>query len=317
MSSPASSVLYDVPGPRALRRERIGSVISGVVVGLLMLMLIYKLWREEQFEADKWEFLANPGVYEQIGKALARTLRAAVLAILLAVLFGLVFAAGRLSERAWLRYPSVLVVEFFRAVPLLMLILFLSIAFANGFQDFGVAVGDALPEPVTGFLGLGEEFGSLGPLVVGLMLYNGSVLAEVFRAGIAAVPRGQSEAAYALGMTKTLVMRKILMPQATRIMLPAIISQCVVALKDTALGFIIAYEELVRYGRNLYTAYDNTIPAMLVIATIYIALNMSVSRIATWLEARQARQYGREAVEQAEAALGAASVGRGGTAGRP
>lgn len=254
-----------------------GSIAGSLVVLAVLGLVLYKLWREEQFTADKWEMFSNPQIYEQLLYALGRTLRAAVLAIVLAVVFGLVFAMGRLSEKAWLRVPAVVVVEFFRAVPLLMLILFVSIGF--------------------------QEVGTLGALVVGLMLYNGSVLAEVFRAGILAVPRGQAEAAYAVGMTKGLVMRTVLVPQAARIMLPAIVSQCVVALKDTALGFVIAYEELVRYGRQLYTAYDNTIPAMLVIAAIYIGLNMSVSRIATWLEQRQSARFGHEAVAKAEDAV--------------
>jgi glutamate transport system permease protein len=313
MSQP-TSVLYDIPGPRALRRERIGSTISGVVLAALLAVVGYKLWIEDQFDADKWEFVTNPGVWEQISLAFGRTIRAAVLAILLAVIFGLVFAAGRLSERAWLHYPSAVIVEFFRAIPLLILILFLFIAFSGQFQDFGTTLEGFMPERMASILGLGEEFAGLGPLIVGLMLYNGSVLAEVFRAGVLAVPRGQGEAAYALGMTKSTVMRQILMPQAIRIMLPAIISQCVVALKDTALGFIIAYPELVRYGRNLSQAYDNPLPTYFVIAVIYIAVNMSVSRIATWLETRQSRRYGKEAVSAAEKAIGHNAPGGGGAA---
>lgn len=272
-----TSVLYDIPGPQALRRERTGNIVGTVVVLVLVGLVLVKLWREEQFTAEMWEPFTDPRIYEQTAYALGRTLRAAVFAILLAIAFGLVFAVARLSERRLWRLPATVVVEFFRAVPLLMVILFLSI----GFSDLPL----------------------LWALVLGLMLYNGSVLAEVFRAGILAVPRGQAEAAYAIGMTKSVVMRTVLLPQAARIMLPAIVSQCVVALKDTALGFVIAYEELVRYGRLIYTAYDNTIPAMLVIAAIYIALNMSVSRIATWLEARQSRQFGRAAIEQTEEAV--------------
>ena len=81
-----------------------------------------------------------------------------------------------------------------------------------------------------------------------LTLYNGAVLAEVFRAGINAVPKGQSEAAYAIGMRKSQVMNIILLPQAVKIMIPAIISQCVVALKDTSLGYLIAAPGLTRVG---------------------------------------------------------------------
>jgi glutamate transport system permease protein len=115
------------------------------------------------------------------------------------------------------------------------------------------------------------------------------VLAEVFRAGIQSVPRGQTEAAYAIGLHKAQVMRLVLAPQAVRIMLPAIISQSVVALKDSALGLIIAYEELARVGRQLYVFYNNPLAVGVVIAAIYIAINYTLSKLAVMLEARQRR----------------------------
>jgi glutamate transport system permease protein len=186
-------------------------------------------------------------------------------ALVLALALGLVLAAGRLSERWVLRQASVVVVEFFRALPLVLLIFF---AFLG------------LPE-------LGIEIGAFGALVIGLTLYNGSVLAEIFRAGINAVPRGQSEAAYSLGLRKGAVLRLILVPQAARIMLPTIISQLVVLLKDSALGFIVAYPELLRSGRRIYTNIGNVIPTAIVIAAIYIVINLALSGLATYLEGRQ------------------------------
>ena len=122
-----------------------------------------------------------------------------------------------------------------------------------------------------------------------LALYNGSVLAEVFRAGILAVPRGQSEAAAAIGLSRSQTMRLILVPQAVRTMLPAIVTQCVVALKDTALGFIIAYPELLRTGQLIYNGFVNIIPTAIVVAAIYMAMNLLLSRLAIWLERRQSR----------------------------
>jgi len=123
----------------------------------------------------------------------------------------------------------------------------------------------------------------------------------VFRAGILAVPKGQREAALAVGLTERQTMRQILLPQATRIMLPAIVSQAVVALKDTSLGFIIAYPELVRVGRNIYDTRFNILPTVFIVTVIYVTLNMSLDAFARWLERRQARRYSRAAVTEAAA----------------
>ena len=140
-----------------------------------------------------------------------------------------------------------------------------------------------------GLPGLGIDMSAFGALVIGLTLYNGSVLAEIFRAGINAVPKGQVEAAYSLGLRRGQVLRTIQIPQAVRIMLPAIISQMVVLLKDSALGFIVAYPELLRSGRRIYTNIGNIIPTAIVIAAIYITINLMLTGLATWLERRQRR----------------------------
>ncbi len=128
-------------------------------------------------------------------------------------------------------------------------------------------------------------------VVAGLVLYNGSVLAEIVRAGVRAVPRGQSEASYALGMRKNQVMRLVLLPQAVTAMMPAIVSQLVVLLKDTALGYIIAYVDLLNMGFKIIPAvfFGSLIPAAIVIGVIYIGLNLALSALATWLERRSRR----------------------------
>jgi glutamate transport system permease protein len=218
-----------------------------------------------QFRSVFWEPFTRSGVQRILLRGLGATLRAAGVALVLALGLGLVLAAGRLSERWILRQASGVVVEFFRALPLVLLIFF---AFLG------------LPE-------LGIEIGAFGALVIGLTLYNGSVLAEIFRAGIEAVPRGQSEAAFSLGLRKSLVMRVILVPQAVRIMMPTIVSQLVVLVKDSALGFIVAYPELLRSGRRIYTNIGNVIPTAIVIAAIYIVINLALSSVAIYLERRQ------------------------------
>jgi glutamate transport system permease protein len=233
--------------------------VLGIV--LLLAAAAWRLATQDQFTAQKWEPFVTPRIVEVLLKGLVDTLRAAVLAIALAVGFGLVFGPAKLSSHRVIRWPAWVVVEFFRAVPLLMLIIALFVIYSS-------------------------ELGSFWCLVIGLTLYNGSVLAEVFRAGINAVPKGQSEAAYAIGMRKTQVMNLILLPQAVKIMLPAIVSQCVVVLKDTSLGFAILAPGLTSAGRLVWGEFQNRFATAVVLATIYIVLNSVLSRLAVWLEAR-------------------------------
>jgi glutamate transport system permease protein len=271
----SSSVLYDIPGPRARARHRVYGVVGLVLIVALLGFVGWKLWAAEQITPDTWTFLGEPDIVMSLVEGLGVTLATAAVSIVLAICFGAVFAAGRLSDHAWLRWPSIAVVEFFRAVPVLLLIFFLNFTYT-------------------------DVLGTFGSVVVALTLYNGSVLAEVFRAGILAVPRGQREAAYAIGLRKGQVLRLIQAPQAISTMLPAIISQCVVALKDTALGFAIGLREVVDAAEQIYTDifYNNPIAVGLVLVVVFVTINYSLSRLAQWLEARMRRQ-GKEAVHVA------------------
>ncbi len=284
-----SSVLFDVPGPQARRRALVGTVVAGVLAAALLAVVLWKLFSEGEFEAELWEELRQSNIARAIWMGLVATVSAAASAIVLSILFGGLLAVARLSDHRVVRLPAAVVIEFFRAIPLLLLIVFL-------------------------FLSFSETIGTYWSLVIALMLYNGSVLAEVFRAGIEAVPRGQSEAAYAVGMRKSQVMGSVLLPQAVAIMLPAIISQCVVVLKDTALGVIIAYGELVYQGRLIAEFVNHTIVPLLLVAVIFIAINYALSRLAVWLERRLARR-GRSSVSRLPAAKDPALDPGGGGAG--
>ncbi|MFF7154947.1 ABC transporter permease subunit [Streptomyces sp. NPDC008139] len=258
-----SSALYDIPGPKALARHRLYAWLTTAVLAALVGFVVYKLVDTGQFSAVKWRPFEYAGIQRLLLKGLANTLKAFGWAAVLSLVFGAVFAAGRLSDHRPVRWFSTLVVEFFRAMPLLVMIFFIFIALKL--------------EPMTA-------------LVIGLTLYNGSVLAEVFRAGVNAVPRGQGEAAVALGMRKTQVMAQVLVPQAARAMLPAIVSQLVVALKDTSLGYLITYEEFLYAGKLIATNLDYDlpfIPVVMVIAPIYIGMCMLLSWFANWLAHRE------------------------------
>lgn len=264
------ATLYDVPGPRARRRNALLGVVSTVAIVALLVFIVYRFWQTGQFEARRWEQFQYAAVQRELLAGLWATLKAAAIATVLALVFGAIFASVRLSDRWYLRAPGTFVVELFRAIPLLILIFF----------------GYYVP------LQYGWPIDKLWALVIGLTLYNGSVLAEIIRAGINAVPRGQSEGAYAIGMRKNQVIRLILLPQAVRAMLPAIISQLVVLLKDTALGFIITYPELLFVGKQIggRLAFGLPyVPTYLIIAAIYIALCGMLSLFAVWLEKRLSR----------------------------
>jgi glutamate transport system permease protein len=265
-------VLYDVPGPRAKARHAIYSVVGGLLVLALIGYVVKRLWDAEQITPDTWEFLQEPAIVEDLLEGLGVTLSLAATAIVLAIAFGAVFAAGRLSDHLLIRLPSIVVVEFFRAVPVLLMILFL---------NFGYT----------------EQLGTYWSIVLALMVYNGAVLAEVFRAGILAVPKGQTEAGQAIGLRKGQVLRFILAPQAVSSMLPAIISQCVVALKDTALGYAIGSSDITDRGKRIFTDifYNNPIAVALTLMAVFVTINYTLSLIARWLEGRS-RRKGRAVV---------------------
>ncbi len=234
----SASVLFDQPGPRTLARHRIYSVIFAALLLGFLAWVIYKFNAAGQFEPRIFEKLFAANILSALIDGLLGTLKAAAIAIVTSVIVGFFLAVARLSDHSWISVPAVMVIEFFRAVPLLLLIIF--VFFFLQTQDTG----------------LERQSTALLALVTGLTLYNGAVLAEVFRAGIGAVPRGQSEAAYAIsGMRKYQVMTGILTPQAVRFMLPSIISQCVVVLESRHLAAAssVVYGELTREAKGIAT----------------------------------------------------------------
>jgi His/Glu/Gln/Arg/opine family amino acid ABC transporter permease subunit len=271
----SSTVLFDVPGPRSRRRQRIGTVIGLVVVLALVGVALLRLGSNGQLEPARWSILFDPnsGVPQALGRALVDTLKVAAVGMVAATVLGALLAFGRLSEHAWVRVPVTVLVEFFRAVPLLILILFCLLY---------------LPA-------VGLRLGAFGALALGLTLYNMAVLAEIFRAGILSVDRGQREAALALGMRKSQVMLLVLLPQAVRRMLPVLIAQLVVLLKDSSLGFIVGYFELLRQARSLVEFFNfrfgNLYTFQLYVAAglIYIIVNVLLSQLARYVERRTRR----------------------------
>ena len=265
-----ATVLFDAPGPRARRLYALIGVISFILL-LLLLWLVYRGFSQpenDQFTAEKWlPFLDPESWTAYFIPGIIATLRAAAIAVVLSAILGILLGMGRLSEFAALRVVCGVFVEFFRAVPVLMMMLF---SYFVGLYALGIT-GEAL---------------SLFGVVAGLTFYNSSVIAELIRSGVGSLPRGQREAGLSIGLTPTQTLTSILLPQAITAMLPSLISQLVVIVKDSALGYIINYSELIRAGQNFSTNYGNLIPTLMVVGVMFIVINYALTRLARFIERR-------------------------------
>ena len=264
-----TAILTDDLGPRGRRRVLVATIVSGLVVAAALFVAFRRLSTKGQLDGDLWRPLVQPDVLRFFWNGLVATLKAALAAMALAMVVGAVLALGRLARNGPVRWLAGAWVEFFRAPPLLLLILF---------------SGLALPK-------YGVDLSVFWYLVIALVAYNASILAEIFRAGILSLERGQSEAAYAIGLSYWQTMRLVVMPQAIRRMVPAIVSQLVTLLKDTSLGFVISYEELLRRSRSTGEFFHNPLQATAFVGVIYVVVNFGLSRLARWLEVRQRRRY--------------------------
>ncbi|WP_405858190.1 amino acid ABC transporter permease [Streptomyces sp. NBC_00090] len=287
-----SSVLYDTPGPRAKRRNVVYTIAFLAVLGLVAWWVLSAMADKNQLAAEKWKpFVTDSQVWTTyLLPGLMETLKAAALSIVIALPLGALLGIGRLSDHRWVRVPAGTVVEFFRAIPVLLLMMFAAALYRE-------------------FTTISSDFRPLYAVVTGLVLYNASVIAEVVRAGVLSLPRGQGDAAEALGMRKSQTMLYVLLPQAVTVMLPALVSQLVVIVKDTALGgAMLGYAELLSQNRQITANYGaNTIATFTVIALIYIVLNAILTSLAGRLE-RRLRQGKKSASVTLPAQAGAADV---------
>ncbi len=283
MSAAAETVLYDAPGPRARRRHLIASVVAGIAVLGLIGVVVSRLKAQGQFAAELWTPLLSPSdadfrdVWRLLGLGLLATLKAAALAIVLSLVIGSLIGVARMMLGRRGRVPLVGLVELLRGLPVVITIYFVSKVLPETGADLSSLPG-----------GEGLWF-----LVIGLTLYNSVIIAEILRAGVSSLPRGQREAALAIGLTPGATMRLVLLPQAVRVMLPALISQVVVILKDTSLAAVLGiYIELLRQGNLIALTLKNPIQVLTVVGLIFILLNYLLSRVATLLERRLSGRSG-------------------------
>ena len=260
----SAHAIFDAPGPRGRRVTHVVTLVSIVVVLGVGALVLWQLARTGQLAADKWTTFTEPAILTYLGTALKNTALAALGAAAIGLPLGAILALGRLSRRAIFRWPATIVIETLRAVPVLLVIY----VFMFALPQYGI------------------NLSIYAKLAIPIGLCAAAVMAEVFRAGVLAVPKGQTEAALAIGMRPRAVMMFVVCPQALRIVIPALVAQAVVVVKDTAFGYVVSYPELMQAGRVLVANTSDLIQTYFVITVVYVLVNMAISWLAHRLERR-------------------------------
>lgn len=274
----SASVLYDAPGPKARRRNLIFSIVGAVLIAALIAWIVLTLAAPRisangnetpgMFDVSRWDIVSEPLLWQQFLQGAFNTLRMAAVAAFFALVVGIAFSFARTARSRWIRVPTAVLLEFFRGMPLLLMILFIFLVFSTGSYWAGVSA---------------------------LAVYNGALIGETLRAGIASLPRGQKESGLAIGLTAVQTRVFIEFPQAFRQMLPIIIAQMVVLLKDTSLAYVVAYGELSRTIKNLQNFLGNNylFTLFFIGLAMYLLINLTVSWIARFVARRSGPKLGK------------------------
>jgi len=279
--------LGDALGPRGRRQTRILTVISAVVILGLVVVALMRLADKGQLDEAKWEPFTQWPVQRFFLEGIRTTVEVSLVSMVGAMALATFLALARLARTGALRWATTLFVEFFRGLPLVLLIFFCAL----GLPAYGVRLS------------------VFWYVAIGLIVYNGCVLGEIFRAGILSLDRGQTEAAYSLGMGYWQAMFLVIIPQAARRMIPAIVSQLVTLLKDSSLGAAVAFEEALRRARINGEFFQNPLQSLFVVAVLYIVVNFALSMLARRLEVRQRRRYKAGAIVVPGAGMDLALMG--------
>ena len=253
MSRAIEDILFGGPSPRA---RVVTWGVSAAVSGLLAYAIVARFYAAGQFELRLWEFFGWTTTWAFLAKGLLGTLASAAMAAVIALVLGLVLLLGRLSRLRLVRLPSVAVIEFLRGVPTLLLI----------YVCFLV-----LPS-------VGIKLSTYWMLTLPVGLSTAAVVAEVYRAGVLAVPRGQTDAARSLGLTEAQVFFQVVFPQALRYIVPALVAQLVIVVKETTFGYVVTYGELMQNAKVLIANYQALVPVYLVVAALYCLVNYAISK---------------------------------------
>ncbi len=273
MSAHATRVLFDEPGPRGRRTIRLWSVVVSLLAAGLIALALWQFYNNDQLDPVKWQMFGQATTLKFLGSGLKGTFLTTLVAAVVAFPLALLLALGRLSHARVVSGPATAWIEFFRSVPMLLVVYFFLLALPR--VQIG---GQSLNLPV------------FWMLVVPMILVSSASNAEVFRAGILAVDKGQSEAAASLGMTRGLSMRLVVLPQAFRLVLPNLLTGLVSLLKDSTLGYVVSYPELMQQGRVLTAFTHYLIQTYLVVAVVFVVINLLLTQLAHRLQARITRR---------------------------
>lgn len=256
--------LYEAPGPKTRRRVRIGTAISVVLLAAFVAFVIRQFYINGQLDPKYWSFFTRWTTWRFLLRGLLGTIKVSITAGIIAMALGLVLMLGRISPNKFLSAVCHVITDLFRSLPSLLLIYFFFLV---------------IPK-------YGLRMPAFWMITVPVALAASGVLAEVFRAGVNAVPKGQTEAAMALGMTHGKITRKIVLPQALKIVIPSLVSQLVVVVKDTTVAYVVSYPDLMQNARVLISNYDALVSMYFVVALIYIAINYATNQFSIYLAHR-------------------------------
>lgn len=281
-----ANVLFDEPGPLGRRRIALATVGVLLVAAGVVALAVWQFARSGQLGADQWRPFTQSVYLKVLWQGMEGTLRATGVAVLISFPVGAVVGLMRVSVIAPVRAVARVYVEFFRSIPLLLLIYFFLLVLPFWHVNLPI----------------------FWKLVMPIVLTNVAILAEVFRAGIGALDRGQFEAAEAVGMRRMQMMRLVVMPQVIRLLVPVLVNGLVTVLKDTTLGYVVSYPELMRTAQGLTANLHLLIQPYLVAALIYVVVNALLSQLAHFLERRlsRSRRTGASAaaIDEAEDTVG-------------
>ncbi|MCD7802237.1 MAG: amino acid ABC transporter permease [Clostridiales bacterium] len=263
-SGSIKDVLYEPPGPRTKKYILIGTILSILALVVLAAAVIRQFYINGQLDAKYWSFFTKYTTWRFLGQGLVGTITVAVVSGIIAFALGMLFMLGRISKYKWLCGISRALIEFTRGVPTLLLIYFFFLV---------------VPQ-------LGISLPAFWKIAAPVAISAPGVVAEVLRSGVNAVPKGQTEAAQSLGMRWGSVFFKIVFPQALRYVVPALISELVIVLKDTTFAYVVSYADLMQNAKVLISNYDALLSIYLVVAVIYILINYVLHRLSVLLAER-------------------------------
>ena len=263
----ARDMLYEEPGPKAKLRIRVVTGISLAAIAALAVVVIRQFYITGQLDPKYWSFFARATTWTFLGKGLLGTLEAAIMAGILAFTAGFLLMLGRISRFRILRGICTALIEFTRGVPTLLFIYFFFLVV----PQFGI------------------QMSAFWKISIPVAISACGVVAEVLRSGVNAVPKGQTEAALSLGMRDGSVFLKVVFPQAIRYVIPALIAELVIVVKDTTFAYVVNFPDLMQNAKVLISNYDALLSVYLVTAVIYILLNFFLNRLSVAIAARQKR----------------------------